>query len=380
MDTNVDSRLDSIDLLRAAAIMGMVLCHFVIYTSPAGTGDFAWLNLIAGQIFGAWPAALFLFVSGMSFALSYDRQLKAGKNPRLIQRRALRRGIGLFLVGLLFAAGVWSPEDVFDWDILTTIATALLLLYLVRNWPTWSLILVGILPILFNNFLFEVLDGASYWEVESDFATPFTLRAILVGYLIAGYFPVLPWVGFALIGYAIGRTFLLAPSTETDRAILGFTGGTLCFLGLSIALIYASFNVDEPLAHIVAPLHFYPLSPSLFLLNLGLELLLFWFIHVFFDLQPRSWRWLDFFRTLSRYSLTIYVLHHMLLLLPQRLAGLILEGDQFALLLSSQEIISPPISLSLAVIALLLFYGMGKAWDRHRSKYSLEWLLARAVG
>lgn len=380
MDTNVDSRLDSIDLLRAAAIMGMVLCHFVIYTSPSGTGDFAWLNLIAGQIFGTWPAALFLFVSGMSFALSYDRQLRTGKNPRQIQRRALRRGIGLFLVGLLFAAGVWSPEDVFDWDILTTIATALVLLYFVRNWPTWGLLLVGILPILFNNFLFEVLDGASYWEVESDFATPFTLPAILIGYLIAGYFPVLPWVGFALVGYAMGRTFLLAPRTEIDRAILGFTGGALCFLGLSIALIHASFNVAEPLAYIVAPLHFYPLSPSLFLLNLGLELLLFWFIHVFFDLQLRSWRWLDFFRTLSRYSLTIYVLHHILLLIPQRLAGLILEGDQFAFLLSSQEIISPPISLFLAVIALLLFYWMGKAWDRHRSKYSLEWLLARAVG
>jgi uncharacterized membrane protein len=373
-------RLDSIDILRALCIVGMFLCHFVIYTSRPGEGDFPEINFIADQIIGNWPAALFLFLSGASFALSTQRQLAAGKSPTEVRNRGLRRGAILFLVGLAFEAGVWSPSDVFDWDVLTTIATALLLLPLLHRAPAWVFVTTAAALCLAGPVLFSAWDGASMWEQADDFQpTAFTPRYILVGYLVAGYFPVIPWVGYALVGYAVGRRFLCGETHEGQRAHLAFAGAALMSLGLGLALINAVFQPAAGLETFVSKFNFYPLSPSLFLFNMGLALSTFALLHAAIDQRPAERPFLGFFRVVSRYSLTLYVVHHILLVVPQRIAGVVLEGDQFAFVYS-QEVIPPPISLGLAVLAVPVFFWLCRLWDRAKGRFSLEWFLARLAG
>jgi uncharacterized membrane protein len=170
--------LDSIDILRALCIVGMFLCHFVIYTSRPGEGAFPEINFIADQIIGNWPAPLFLFLSGASFALSTQRQLAAGKSASEVRMRGLRRGAILFLVGLAFEGGVWSPGDVFDWDVLTTIATALILLALLQRAPGWALATVAAVLCVAGPLLFAAWDGAAMWLQADDFQpTEFTPRS-----------------------------------------------------------------------------------------------------------------------------------------------------------------------------------------------------------
>jgi uncharacterized membrane protein len=372
-------RLDSVDVLRTIAIVAMLLCHFVIYTSRPGEGAFPWLNFVADQIIGNWPAALFLFISGASFAISLNKQEASGKSPAVIRNRALRRGLAIFGVGLLFELCVWSPGDLFDWDVLTTIASSLLILYALRRVSARTLYTLAALTILVSPILFRLCDGGALWAKEDDFDPPFTPRGILVGYLVAGYFPLLPWVSYALVGYGMGRRYLVQPSGEVERVRLATTGATLLGLGLGLALVAKTFPLGETLGLYVSQLHFYPVSPSLFLLNMGLVVLLFSYAHTVFDVNAKPNAKLGFFRVISRYALTIYVAHHVLLVVPQRIAGVWMEGDQFAFVYT-REVIPPPIAEGMAILSIPLFYLLCKLWDRKKGRFSLEWLIGKVAG
>ena len=114
----------SIDAVRALAIVLMVLVHFT--ENLAG-----WVIPFAGS-----GAPMFVVLSGVSFALWVESQQRRGITAEEITRRGVRRGVFLFLVGLLFNVAVWMPEDVFNWDVLTLIGTGLVVLILARNAPS----------------------------------------------------------------------------------------------------------------------------------------------------------------------------------------------------------------------------------------------------
>ena len=65
-------RLESIDVLRAVAILLMVQIHFVVYLAPASSGP-AWLGTLS-QVLAAFPLPIFTFLVGMSLCLSLHRQ------------------------------------------------------------------------------------------------------------------------------------------------------------------------------------------------------------------------------------------------------------------------------------------------------------------
>jgi uncharacterized membrane protein len=143
-------RLASIDVLRAIAILLMIQVHFVENLSPREASSAALYDL--SEVLGMLPAPLFTFLVGLSLWLWLRRETGLGRSELELSKVVVRRGLFLSGAGLAFAVVIWLPEEVFDWDILTLL-------------------------------------GAS----------------TLIGFLLQGYFPLLPWVVFPLVGFATGK-------------------------------------------------------------------------------------------------------------------------------------------------------------------------------
>src|SRR6476660_1456554 len=106
-------------------------CYDAWLGGPARSSRFAMWS----QLGGTFPAPLFLFLAGVSFALIVDRLLAKGLSAGQIAKTTIRRGAEIFALGLLFriqefviALG-WAPwSDLFRVDILNTIGVSLMLM------------------------------------------------------------------------------------------------------------------------------------------------------------------------------------------------------------------------------------------------------------
>ena len=90
------------------------------------------------QLGGTFPAPLFLFLAGISFALVTEKLWKKNLPPAQIARTTIRRGAEIFAFGLLFRlqeyliAWGWAPlSDLLRVDILNTIGFSMMLMGLV---------------------------------------------------------------------------------------------------------------------------------------------------------------------------------------------------------------------------------------------------------
>ncbi|MGI9176615.1 MAG: heparan-alpha-glucosaminide N-acetyltransferase domain-containing protein [Pirellulales bacterium] len=178
----VATRLSSIDLLRSIAIVLMTLVHFVenlagsidIHDGPfIGANRYWWMPT-------GFAAPLFTFLSGVSYRLWADAASARGRDSEELSKITVRRGLFLILFGFAFNVLVWLPEDVFNWDILTLIGTAMLALDIARRTaPAVGIVacglLVGLAPILR-----AVADYRAFWAA-GFYDYDFTLGDVLLG-------------------------------------------------------------------------------------------------------------------------------------------------------------------------------------------------------
>src|SRR5690242_4608124 len=127
------SRLAYIDWLRGLACVLMFQTHCYdawLGGSARNSTFFMW-----SQLGGTFPAPLFLFLVGISFAIVTDKLRQKGVTPSKIARKTIRRGAEIVALGLLFrlqefviALG-WAPwSDLFRVDILNTIGVSMMLM------------------------------------------------------------------------------------------------------------------------------------------------------------------------------------------------------------------------------------------------------------
>ena len=208
------TRLASIDVLRTLAIVLMTLVHFVENlagsASASRAGPFIGANRYWWMPTG-FAAPLFTFLSGVSYRLWADAQTARGRDRRNSRRSRVRRGLFLILLGFAFNVLIWMPEDIFNWDILTLIGTAMLAL----DWPAARArrrctlvacgLLVGLAPAL-RAWPTTPPSGNGLLRLRLH---PLRRRP---GFLVTGYFPRVPWLVFPLAG------FLLAPLIFPEAA------------------------------------------------------------------------------------------------------------------------------------------------------------------
>lgn len=202
----IQRRLTGIDAARGIALLGMIATHTLpLYNQETGYGTFT------GMVFSGRSSALFAVVAGVGLAL-----LTGGSQPH--EAKTLnrdRRGIAvraliIALIGLALG-GLESTIAIilFHYAVLFLLALPFVGMPL-RRLAVWAgawLLASPVLAYLLRGWLLENLspaeiDGNITWD---SFLTPATLAADV---FVTGFYPVLQWLSYILLGLVIGRLVL----------------------------------------------------------------------------------------------------------------------------------------------------------------------------
>ncbi|HEY4052512.1 MAG TPA: heparan-alpha-glucosaminide N-acetyltransferase domain-containing protein [Terriglobales bacterium] len=376
------SRLVYIDWLRGLACVLMFQTH----------GYDAWLGgaarnskfLMYSQLGGTFPAPLFLFLAGVSFAIVTDKLVQKGLTANEIAKKTIRRGAEIFALGILFrlqefviALG-WAPwSDLFRVDILNTIGASMMLMGVTcwvvnslgeRRGATGalarqaSLKLRMILPALVVSAAIA-LTTPLFWTTWHPRFLPWELETYIngvhnLGQPQAGLFPLFPWAGFAFAGLAFG--FVLTSDVAQKLGWRLFAIGGVA----GVAFYYMAKFCDARSWQIYPVFDFWHTSPEFFLMRVGFLLL--------FVLGAYAWcRWgfgqkgFSPLIQLGNTSLLVYWVHIELVygkfaILPHR----------------SQGIAGASTGLLIIFLMMLALSALRTGWKSHSGEI-LRWMVKR---
>ena len=223
-----DGRLWEIDALRGVAIVMMVIYHLL--WDLQGLGDFK-IDVYHGFWHG-WQlatASLFIGLSGLSQPLRDPKHVQQGRRS---YRPFLWRGLSVFSWALVISivTYLFNPRLYIQWGILHLIGFSMLVAYPLLRFRWLNLVLglalVGIaqvVPVLNLNFTWLGWLGLD--------ATP---------RLAFDFFPVIPWMGVALVGVFVGNLLYAGGARRFAFPDLGgaFPARALRLLGQNSLLIY----------------------------------------------------------------------------------------------------------------------------------------------
>ena len=359
----------SIDILRGVAILMMVQVHFVENLSFREASS-AWLY-DATIWLGFLPAPLFTIVSGMSFGLWVRKLEAAGRSDADITHAAVRRGFFLFALGIVFNVVVWLPDDAFNWDVLTLIGVSLGFLAYARKLPLGVLVLICVAIVVLSPPLRVVGDYPEYWD-NAAYEYDWTIRDVAFGFFANGYFPLFPWLAFPLAGFILGE--VVFPLRE--RPLVSLKGlGAMGLLFMAAAALGAKWGTKMPslvAKHYTDGLTMYPASTLYVFALFGFAMFATALLHRDVDGNPRivgTGPVFRFLRLWSSYSLTIYIVHHIVHLSPLWLYAVLTGRDDAKYYWRSA--MSAPAATALAFAFIVVMHGVLLVLDRHR-KFSIE--------
>ena len=215
-------RIWELDVFRGICILGVIAVHF-IFDLVELYGILNWEYPPVFSFIKDWGGILFLLLSGICATLG---------------RHSVKRGLIVFGCGLLCSAvtaGMYlldfAGKYIIIWfGVLHCLGLCMILWALLKKLPTWALALLGA-AIIAAGF------AVSGIRVEATWLFPLGLKHR--GFSSSDYFPLLPNLGFFLLGAVIGRTLYrekatLFPRVNRSIPILRF----LSFCGRQSLLIY----------------------------------------------------------------------------------------------------------------------------------------------
>jgi len=300
------SRLAYIDWMRGLACLLMFQTH--CYDSWLGGSPRQSRFFMDSQLLGTFPAPLFLFLAGISFALVTDKLLQKNLSATQIARSTIRRGAEIFGFGLLFRlqeyliSWGWAPKsDLLRVDILNTIGLSMMLMGIlcwlalslsIRKGNMWGQPPPAVRPgearqkaasTLKSRFALILSAAAAalvvsaltplLWTTWRPRFLPWPLESYINGVHNLGtpqawLFPVFPWAAFAFAGLAVG--FILQnPWTRAREARVFFSLGIV-----GIVLIELSRWIDALPRQLYPVYDYWHTSPEFFLIRLGMLLLI----------------------------------------------------------------------------------------------------------
>ncbi len=289
---SASERIFWIDVLRGIAIVLMIPANLAPFlTEPHAM----WFRLA-----GSFSAPTFI-------ALSAGMVILRARHHSL--RYYLIRGGLVTLVGVLLDALLWRILPFTSFDVLYIIGPGIPLIYLSHRRSGQELALLGVIlmlagPILQSRVGYDPVPLQVYWN---DFSWP-GLPRLAASWFIDGWFPILPWMGFAFIGAALAKTSFDPHQVHHIRRLIipGLVLATAGFI-----LLFANQTLLPGITEgTVIPTRegyseiFYPPTIAYMLAACGILLVA---ISTLSHIGPSAWDAYPAY--FGRYSMMVYILH-----------------------------------------------------------------------
>jgi uncharacterized membrane protein len=310
------SRLTYLDWTRGLACLLMFQTHcYDSWLSPQARQSRFFMY---SQLGGTFPAPLFLFLAGISFALVTEKLRQKNLAPARIARTTILRGGEIFLYGLLFrlqeylVAWGWAPKsDLLRVDILNTIGLSMMLMgivcRLVLALRRGTRSLQALVLTAAGTALLISLLSPPLWTTWRPTWLPWPLESYVdgvhnLGTPQAGLFPVFPWTGFAFAGLAVG--FILQSSWARAREEKAFFS---LFLAGLVLIAFARWLNAQP-RHLYSVDDYWRTSPSFFLIRVGMLLVILTAVYAWCRWGLAQWGFSPLIQ-LGQASLLVYWVH-----------------------------------------------------------------------
>lgn len=206
----MNKRIWELDALRGLCVLGMVIVHFIFDLTEL-YGIVRWQTPEWFAFLQSWGGVLFLLISGTCATFG---------------SRSVRRGVMVLGFGLVISAATWvmfrfmgfHRAILIYFGVLHCLGVCMILWPLFKKAPVWLLLLLAAAMVGLGLW-FDGLTVAPKWLIPLGL-TP-------RGFASSDYFPLLPHLGFFLMGAAFGKTFYrqkqsLFPNINENAPILRF--------------------------------------------------------------------------------------------------------------------------------------------------------------
>lgn len=252
------ARLVAIDALRGLVMVFMLVDHVretwflhMQVTDPVDTTttDPA---LFFTRLLSTFCAPTFVALTGLSAWLYGQSHSKAETSMFL-----LKRGLFLIFLELTFVGFAWSaqfPPQTFWLQVIWAIGISMIALAVLLHLPRMAQVALGLVIVLGHNLLdpIRLAPGDAFYQIWAVLHQRSVID--LGGGLIAKTtYPILPWIGVILLGYASGPWFAKGSDALVRRRRLILTGSLM----LTGFVVIRALNVygDKPWVPGIDTLH-----------------------------------------------------------------------------------------------------------------------------
>ena len=290
-----------LDWLRGLAVLIMIEAHILdswTRVADRGSSVYGW-----SMILGGFGAPLFLFLAGVSVALSAGSKMRRGLERTDASKAVVKRGLQIFGLAFLFRLqamivswGAW--KSLLKVDILNIMGPAIMAaaaLWGAMKTTRGRLVAFAIATLALT-FLTPPVRATSILDALPDF---------LEGYLRPrpGFtnFAIFPWAGFVFAGAFLGVLLDETRTAPVERRLNAWfaAGGAALALGA-----FAASYGPSPFANS----QFWTSSPSFFLLRTGILVLTVAAAYLW-GRRPRGETAFSPLQQMGRTSLLIYWIH-----------------------------------------------------------------------
>lgn len=320
-------RDNTIDILRGLAIFTMIGANMVPVLFKGTPSAFF-------RIYGSFAAPAFIFISGMMVSFSITKK----KHSAVY---FIKRSIVLLITGALIDVFITGIYPFMTFDVLYLIGISMFLTFLFKRFKpifqyTLVIIIFAVTPLLQNIIGYQqILVEIPIYITDKNISV--SIGTILRQWLVDGWFPLFPWLGFAFLGSIAADIRLKYKSFSNNMTL--FTAFLLLIPGEIIWLK----NPGEMFVRNGYCELFYPPVPGFILTSIGVILFLFYIIDMKNNLNIYKP-----FSILGKWSLQIYVVHLLLISLLGKIIGS--QGISIFLL----------IYIGIVMLLLLLFNTLNK--------------------
>jgi len=290
-------RLAFIDWTRGFAAVIMLQGH--VFDSFTRTDLRPKGPFVLSQFLGGMPPAIFLLLTGITFAFLMDSQERQGKTQWQRVLAALKRSRYLFLIAFLFRIQLYifgfptSPAgELLRVDILNCMGMAMLILAPMAVFSTVErirlCIVLGLVIASISPVVSLIPAEGVPWIVRSYFFPSYN------------YFGFFPWASFLAFGLAFGSILRVVKHEDLAR-VMEWT------LGIGMGLIVSAYYFSNLPYSIYAKSDFWLNSPAMILIKLGVVLAMLAVAYLWVNAVPLD-RW-SLFRQFGTTSLLIYWVH-----------------------------------------------------------------------